>query len=138
MSKHPDELISAYLDGELHGAELQGLLRHLGGCGRCASEIDQVQMVRAAVRSLPVLEVPEGLIPALDAQIIPFRKRRGLLAGVAAAAVALVVTFASLASDGQPTVSVEDLNSRLAARVSLDPAFGPAKVIPPDISVVTE
>ena len=138
MSTHPDELISAYLDGELHGTELQGLLRHLGACGRCASELDQVQRVRAAVRSLPVLEVPDGLVPALDAQVIPFRSRRGLQAAAAAAAVAIVLTFATLASDGQPTVSVEDLNSRLAARISLDPAFGPAKVIPPDISAVTE
>lgn len=90
------------------------------------------------MRSLPVLEVPDGLIPALDAEVIPFWSRRGLLAGVAAAAVAIVITFASLASGGQPTVSVEDLNSRLAARISLDPAFGPAKVIPPEIAAVTE
>lgn len=138
MTKHPDELISAYLDGELHGAELQRLLRHLGECGRCASELDQVQVVRAAVRSLPVLEVPDGLIPSLDAEVIPFRKRRGLLAGATAAAVAIVITLASLTSGGQPTVSVEDLNSRLAARISLDPAFGPAKVIAPDISALTE
>jgi hypothetical protein len=60
------------------------------------------------------------------------------LAGAAAAAVAIVITLASLASDGRPVVSVEDLNSRLAARVSLDPAFGPAKVIAPDIAAVTE
>jgi anti-sigma factor RsiW len=138
VTGHPDELISAYLDGELHGTELHGLLRHLGGCGRCASELDHVQVVRAAVRSLPVLEVPDGLVSALDAEVIPFRKRRGLLAGAAAAAVAIVITLASLASDGRPMVSVEDLNSRLAARVSLDPAFGPAKVIAPDIAAVTE
>jgi anti-sigma factor RsiW len=138
LKAHPEELISAYLDGELHGAELQGLLRHLGECGQCSSELEQVQSVRAAVRSLPVLEVPGGLVPELDAEVIPLRQRRGLLVGAAAAAVAVVITLASLLSGGQPTISVEDLNSRFAARISLDPAFGPAKVIAPDVAVIKE
>lgn len=138
MKTHPEELISAYLDGELHGIELQSLLRHLGECGRCSSELDHVQSVRAAVRSLPVLEVPDGLVPELDAEVIPLRQRRGLWAGAAAAAVAVVITLASLFTGGQPTISVEDLNARLAARISLDPAFGPAKVIAPDVSAITE
>jgi anti-sigma factor RsiW len=135
---HPDLLISAYLDGELHGAELQSLLRHLGECGRCTSELDQVQAVRAAVRSLPVLEVPEGLVPGLDAEVIPFRRRRGLVVGAAAAAAAVVITVASLFSGPPATVSVDHLNSSFAARLSLDPAFGPAKVIAPDFSKVPE
>lgn len=138
MSRHPEESISAYLDGELHGPELQSLLRHLGECGRCASDLDEIQKVRAAVRSLPVLEIPDGVVPELDRVVVPLRRRKGLWAGAAAAAVAVVITVASLFSPAPATVSVQDLNSRFAARISLDPAFGPAKVIAPDLSAVTE
>lgn len=136
--KHPAELISAYLDGELHGDELAGLLRHLGECGPCSVEMQHIQDVRAAVRSLPVLEFPDGLVPELDAEVIPLRANRGLWMGAAAAVVAVVIAIAALISPQPRSISVDDLNSRFAARVSLDPAFGPAKVIVPDISQVTE
>jgi anti-sigma factor RsiW len=136
--KHPAESISAYLDGELHGDELRSLLRHLGQCGQCSSELEQIQSVRAAVRSLPVIEVPEGLIPELDGNVVSIRERRSVWIGAAAAAVAAVIAVATLFSPEPPTVSVEDLNSRFAARVSLDPAFGPAKVIVPPAIQVSE
>lgn len=129
--RHPDEALSAYLDGELHGQELQGLLRHLGECGRCSAELEDVQFVRAAVRSLPVLEVPDDLVPEMDGNVVPIREKRAVWVGAAAAAVAAVIAVATLFSPEPPSISVEDLNSRFAARVSLDPAFGPAKVIVP-------
>lgn len=136
--KHPDELISSYLDGELSGTELQGLLRHLGECGRCSSEIESIQAVRSAVRSLPVLEMPDGLMPDLDGVVVPLHRNRGVWMGAAAAVVAAVIAIATLFTPAPPSVSVEDLNSRFAARVSLDPAFGPAKVIVPDVGQVRE
>jgi anti-sigma factor RsiW len=136
--KHPAESISAYLDGELHGDELRSLLQHLGQCGLCSSELEQIQSVRAAVRSLPVIEVPDGLIPELDPNVVSIRERRSVWVGAAAAAVAAVIAVATLFSPEPPTVSVEDLNSRFAARVSLDPAFGPAKVIVPPAVEVSE
>lgn len=136
--KHPELLISAYLDGELAGSELQQLLGHLGQCGACSRELESLQRVRAAVRSLPLLEVPDGLVPELDAEVIPLRANRGLWAGAAAAAVAAVIAVATLFSPSPEPISLEELNSRFAARVSLDPAFGPAKVIVPEVAQVTE
>jgi anti-sigma factor RsiW len=129
--RHPEEAISAYLDGELHGSELQGLLRHLGECGRCSAELEEIQVVRAAVRSLPVLEVPDDLLPEMGHTVIPIREKPAVWLGAAAAVVAAVIAVATLFTPEPPSVSVEDLNSRFAARVSLDPAFGPAKVIVP-------
>ncbi len=35
-----------------------------------------------------------------------------------------------------PSVSVDDLSSRFGARVTLDPAFGPAKVVVPQLEQV--
>jgi anti-sigma factor RsiW len=128
---HPSELISAYLDGELHGAELTQLIDHLGSCGKCSAELEQMQRVRTAVRSLPVLELPEGIVPEADRVVVPLRRNKGLWAGVAAAVVAAVIAIAALVTPAPAAVSVEDLNSRFGARATLDAAFGPAKVVVP-------
>jgi anti-sigma factor RsiW len=134
--RHAGELISAYLDGELVGNELRGLLQHLGECGRCSDELMEIQEVRAAVRSLPVMEVPTGLVPM--AEVVPLHRNRGFWASAAAAVVIVVIAIAALVTPPASTISADDLNSRFAARVSLDPAFGPAKVILPDVTEVPE
>jgi anti-sigma factor RsiW len=129
---HPSEMISAFLDGELDAQEAAGLKAHLASCGRCAGDLGEFQRVRSAVRSLPLLELPAGLVSGADAELIPLRRHRGVMVGAAAAIVALVVAFAAMLTPPSPTVSIDDLSSRFGARVSLDPAFGPAKVVVPD------
>jgi len=128
---HAGELISAYLDGELSRAEIDQLFGHVGSCGRCAAELQEMQTVRSAVRSLPLLELPPGLIPEADAELIPLHRNRGFLVGAAAAIVAIVIAVAALVTPTAASVSLEELNSRYGARASLDPAFGPAKVVVP-------
>jgi anti-sigma factor RsiW len=135
---HPSELISAYLDGELSRTEIEQLLIHLDGCGRCAAEMQDMQVVRSAVRSLPLLELPAGLIPETDAEGVPLHRNRGFLVGAAAAVVALVIAIAAIVTPSAATVSLEELNSRYGARASLDPAFGPAKVVVPDLTELLE
>jgi anti-sigma factor RsiW len=130
---HPSELISAYLDGELHGSELPQLLDHLARCGKCSAELEQLQEVRSAVRSLPVLELPHGVIPEADPVIVPLRQNKGMWAGVAAAVVAAVIAIAAIVTPEPNTVSIEELNSQFGARQTLDPAFGPAKVVVPPL-----
>jgi anti-sigma factor RsiW len=133
---HPSELISAYLDGELSGSERAKLMQHLAGCGKCSADLEDMQRVRTAVRSLPVLEIPEGLIPEADVEVIPIHRNRGVLLGAAAAVVAFVIAVAALVTPPAPSVSVDDLSSRFGARVTLDPAFGPAKVVVPQLEPV--
>lgn len=130
---HPSELISAYLDGELHGPEHAQLSSHLSGCGRCAAELEQIQRVRAAVRSLPVLELPAGTVPEADRVVVPMRRNRGMWAGVAAAVVAAVIAIAAIVTPDPGQLSINELNSRFGARASLDPAFGPAKIVVPPL-----
>ncbi len=132
--RHADELISVYLDGELTADERRDLMLHLGECGRCSRELNEMQAIRAAVRALPIVDMPDGLVPEADAEIVPLHRNRGLLVGAAAAILALVVAVATLFGPTPQTVSVSDLNSKLGARVSLDPAFGPAKVVIPEIT----
>lgn len=131
---HPSEMISAYLDGELHDGELTQLVDHLASCGKCSVELEGLQRVRAAVRALPVLEMPRGIVPEADPVVVPLRRNKGLWAGVAAAVVITLIAIAALVTP-EPQTSVYELNSRFGARVSLDPAFGPAKVaVPPFVS----
>jgi anti-sigma factor RsiW len=131
-------LISGYLDGELEPSEQSRLIDHLAGCGRCSLELEEIQAVRSSVRSLPILEMPPGLIPEADAEGIPLRRNRGLWVGAAAAVAAVVIAIAALITPPPASVSVDDLSSRFGARVSLDPAFGPAKVVVPDFEPVSE
>ena len=135
---HPSELISAHLDGELTTAEQVDLRRHLSVCGRCALEIEEIQQVRTAVRSLPVLELPAGVIPQADAEIVPIHRNRGLWVGTAAAVIALIIAVAALITPPPASVSVDDLSSRFGARVTLDPSFSPAKVVVPVLGGVNE
>lgn len=136
--RHSGEQISAYLDGELNGPELKGFLQHLGGCGPCSEELLEIQEVRAAVRSLPVIEMPAGLIPSAGADVVPLHRSRGFWVSTAAAVAIVIIAIAALITPAPLTISVDDLNSRFGARVSLDPAFGPAKVIIPEVSEVAE
>jgi anti-sigma factor RsiW len=135
---HPAESISAYLDGELDVAEQTQLFKHLSSCGRCSAELADIQRVRAAVRSLPILDLPVDLVPESDPNVVPLHRNRGILVGAAAAIVALVIAVAAAVTPPAPSVSVEDLSSRFGARVSLDPAFGSAKVVLPEMEVVGE
>ena len=135
---HPTDLLGAYLDGELTRPEITPLLQHLSGCGKCTADLERIQRVRSAVRSLPVLELPPGLLGAAEPEVVPLHRNRGLWVGAAAAVVAVVVTLAALLTPTPTALSVDDLNSRFGARVSLDPAFGPAKVMVPEVREVPE
>lgn len=132
--RHPEVLISAYLDGELAPGEREALMAHLGECVRCTLEMRELQDIRASVRGLPVLELPPGLVPEADVELVPAHRNRGVWVGAAAAVVAVIIAVATILGPTAPTISVDDLNSRLGARVSLDPAFGPAKVIIPEVA----
>jgi len=124
--------MSAYLDGELHGGELSHLVDHLGSCGRCTADLEDLQRVRAAVRSLPVLELPMGVVPEADPVVVPLRRNKGIWAGAAAAVVIAMIAIAALVTP-DPQTSLNELNSQFGARASLDPAFGPAKIVVPPL-----
>ncbi|MDJ0922999.1 MAG: zf-HC2 domain-containing protein [Acidimicrobiia bacterium] len=57
------ELVSAYLDGQLQPGELDMVVEHLNGCADCIGEFHTLKDIRAALRTLPLLEVPQRLLP---------------------------------------------------------------------------
>ena len=57
------ELVSAYLDGQLRQGELDIVVEHLADCVECIAEFHSLKEIRAALRTLPYLEIPERLLP---------------------------------------------------------------------------
>lgn len=57
------ELITAYLDAQLEVGELDLVVEHLGECAECIAEFHSLKEMRAALRTLPFLEIPDRLLP---------------------------------------------------------------------------
>ncbi|HSR15258.1 MAG TPA: zf-HC2 domain-containing protein [Gemmatimonadales bacterium] len=118
---HPGDLLSAYADGQLDAAERHSVVEHLSVCAACRAELDQVEAAREAVRSLPLLEPPPGVIPG--------RERRRLLrpvwawATAGAVAVALAVSLTVAPGRADPQVDLDTLANRHTARVLVQPGI---------------
>lgn len=61
-SEHVAELLSAYLDGELESGELEAVVSHVETCLDCIAEFHGVRAMRAVLRTLPALAMPEFLL----------------------------------------------------------------------------
>jgi hypothetical protein len=107
------ELLSAYVDGELSSGELLRVEQHLRRCPLCAEEIDALRQTVAFVALLPEVELPTGFREGLRARlaevkpqlqpvrpVAPLRPAwhrqvaRWIMPAAAAAALALVSTGA--------------------------------------------
>lgn len=67
MTAHPGDLLSAWLDDELAPAEAAAVAAHVDGCPACAAERDEADASRRALRALPLLEAPPGVLRPLPA-----------------------------------------------------------------------
>ncbi len=56
-----EEMLSAYIDGELSSQDEQALEAHLATCDSCRSALSELRAVKAALASVPEEEVPPGL-----------------------------------------------------------------------------
>ncbi len=117
---HRPELLSAMLDGELTETETQRVSDHLAVCGHCKNELEDLSGARAAVRSLPMLDVPEDLVPAEERAVLMW-PRRALVAALSVAALAVVavgaVGMVGMSAGG--TFDVGEVEAILAASSSL-------------------
>ena len=117
---HPGELLSAFLDGELDHRERNRVTEHLGTRTSCADELNGLHFARAAVRSLPVLEV--------------LHLSRRPPVWVAAAAAAILAFFVGIATILAPPTTLEvrldQLSDQYGARTSLEPAITPRTPVP--------
>lgn len=128
---HPDELLSAHLDGELDDFERRRVAAHLSRCDRCRIEIADLSRARAAVRALPQLELPIEVaeLAGLPAAPIPLRRRRAAWIGAAAAvAVAVFVTAAAVTTPEPQQITPPELTAVYGAVSSNEPALNPVRV----------
>ncbi len=58
MSDHTLKQLGAYLDGELHGKELQKVEMHLGECLTCQEEYASLEALSAALHEAPLPDFP--------------------------------------------------------------------------------
>jgi anti-sigma factor RsiW len=131
---HPGELLSAFLDGELVERERSEVTEHLATCPSCEDELNGLHFARAAVRSLPLVELPAGLVPAVEhpAEVRHLTRRPPVW--VAAAAAAILAFFVGIATILAPPTTLEvrldQLSDQYGARTSLEPAITPRTPVP--------
>lgn len=117
---HPDEELSALLDGELTEQAAAEVNAHVVACSDCSAELAAVRLARASVRSLPAVEPPAGFIEGLlaghlpddedgaePATVLPFRSRRAVLGHAAAAVAAGLLLVVSTGGDPATAVAPE-------------------------------
>lgn len=118
---HPDELLSAYVDGELDWGDEPAVSSHLESCAGCRDAVDAVIAARDALGSLP----PADGSVAVDSFLR--RHRRGITTGAAfvSLAAAVLAVLALTASVVQPTI-VPELDQMAAAHEAGLDAMGTA------------
>jgi len=97
--QHYEELISAYLDGELSAHEAEELTVHLASCPKCAALLDTYKLLFGKT---PVVKAPAGFaasVMGMTAAVQPPRrakKRAPIIRLVAAAAACLLLVGAAV------------------------------------------
>ena len=110
--------LSAYMDGELRGAAVERLEKHLAGCEGCRLELEQLRATVAALHDIPEVQAPRSF--ALSAERAAWRRPqtraavplalgvRLAAAGVAVALAAVfVVDLGGLAGDNEAGTTAE-------------------------------
>ena len=125
---HPDELLTALVDGQLTVDEQDQVQAHLAGCERCARALRAEQAVAGLLRGLPVVEPAAGFYSrVLLAGPTPRRRARRharfAAANLAAAAAVWVGVVGVARLTGSQTVR-PPLADLVSAHASALPAVG--------------
>ena len=135
---HAGELISAYLDGELARPEIDRLQAHLATCGKCASELQEMQTVRSrgAIASPPraACRADSGSRCRSGAA----STKQGILGGRGRGGCRPRHRHRRHRHTIDAIGGSRGVEQSLRGRASLDPAFGPAKVVVPDLGDLLE
>lgn len=120
MAAHLDEKLSAYLDGELEGAELESAELHLKACAECRADLEGLRRVVRRAATLddqpPAKDLWAGISQRIatpsTSDVVPLESRRRKfsftvpqLAAAAAALMAISAGTVALATrSSQPSV----------------------------------
>lgn len=103
-----NQLLSAYLDGEVTAFERTELLQHLATCAACRATMDEYRSIGTQLRGLPPVQTPDELTDAIYAQTVDapprrlslFTSRAGYPIAAAAAVLLVFVVAVFLLVDG--------------------------------------
>lgn len=113
MGRHVErEILSALIDGELEADERRFVHEHLQACGECREIVDEFSRVHGLVGELPRLVAPESFVTnvlvaprgahrATAARVLRGR-RRWIVAGLGAAAIATTLSGLVLPPEAEP------------------------------------
>ena len=66
--------LSAYLDGEISGVEMQQIRQHVNACASCQEEFNTLRSVQSALRDLPATpEPPDFLVEKIHRSVAASR-----------------------------------------------------------------
>lgn len=153
VASHPEELLSALLDGELPVVEAEAVRAHVLSCSACAAELEAVRDTRASLRLLPAVEPPPGFLDSVLAAdggaasgaaavvVSPRTPRAALVNAAAAVAAGLLVLVGIGDPQAAGAVSPEVTGSveRHAATISAVTAGlgGPSPILAPGAVTAT-
>lgn len=135
--------LSAYLDGELTGAEMIEIRRHIDGCSTCASEAQAIRRIKMLVVAQQELEPESGFEGRLIARVFRSQPRTRRAAWASAISLTAIVVAAGvlaffvstwISPPPRPTASGTDAGSLDLAHDQMyfnatDPLSGPAPVV---------
>lgn len=133
-------LLSAYIDGELTGAEMLEIRRHISSCSDCEREMESIKFIKRALSDLPAVQPREGfedmIFARLDTVKVPgyvrfFDRIGGLFSGKAGAltaSLAATVVVAALIGIGSlvPTSTDYYNENRFNLPVAEIPQYAPS------------
>ncbi len=94
MEHLSDEVLSAYIEGDLTAAESGEVAEHIAGCPRCREAVADIRVLRDEARALPLREPSPELWQRISARV---SQRRGAVRwywfGVPALAAAVLLAF---------------------------------------------
>lgn len=130
--RHPGDLLSSLLDGELDQLAAGGVRAHVSSCPACATELDVVRVARRAVRTLPAVEPPPQApgAPLSDRRAAPVlalgrhRAARSRMAASVAAGIGVVALGAGAIDPAALAPEVRGAVESHAATVSAMSAGG--------------
>jgi predicted anti-sigma-YlaC factor YlaD len=147
FTRHVDDSLSRYCDGELSAAERQRVDAHLVTCARCRTALEEIQFSARAVRQLKIVSAPPSVWNGIDAALsAPNRARRiafaprwalACLALVAAASAALWIARGTTSKPWEVAQATEGGTRRMAAGEWVDTRGGStARIIVGELGTV--
>lgn len=98
---HPDDLLSAHVDGELDPTTDAWVVDHLGRCAPCRRAVDDLTEARSMLRALPAVDGS----PVIEGFVARHRRAIRLGAGFVAAAALLLSVLGSTAATHRLTLA---------------------------------